>query len=600
MRLADYVASLLASHGIRHVFLVTGGNTMHLNDAFGRSQDLECLCCHHEQACTMAAESYFRLTHTLAVANVTSGPGATNAITGVYGAWVDSLGMVVISGQPKWETLTASTNLPLRQLGDQETDIVRMVRPITKYAVMVTDPSTIRYHLERAVHLAKTGRPGPCWIDIPMNVQGAEIEPDQLRGYDPSEDVLEFETPDVPDACREILRRLSSARRPVILPGTGVRISGEYQTFMRLIEKLNIPVAPAWNAQDLIWNDHPCFVGRPGTIGDRSGNFAVQNADVLLVLGCRLNIRQVSYHWKSFARDAFTIMVDIDAAELKKPTVSPDFPIHADLGTVLPILLSQEYQRPDCHDAWLSWCQERRKKYPVVLPEYRRTAPPINPYHFMEKLFAHLPENEIIVAGDGSACVMSFQAAFLRQGQRLYTNSGCASMGYDLPAAIGACLASGRKRIVCLAGDGSIMMNVQELQTIAGNQLPIKIFVLRNGGYLSVKLTQRNFFPDNIFGCSPGTGVTFPDFQLLAQAHGIPCMSCSSPSQMDAVLDGILDQPGPSVCEVLLDPEQGFSPKSSSKRFPDGRIVSAPLEDLAPFLSREELLSNMLIPLENN
>jgi acetolactate synthase-1/2/3 large subunit len=371
VRLADYVANALADHGIRDVFLVTGGGAMHLNDAIGRNERLQYVACHHEQACAIAAQGYYRLTNRLAAVNVTTGPGGTNAITGVYGAWVDSLGMVVVSGQVKWETLVRSTGLPLRQLGDQEVDIVRLVESITKYAVMVTDPQTIRYHLEKAIHLARTGRPGPVWLDIPMNVQAANIEPDTLVGFDPGE--LEPPAPPVKDDdIARLLGRLRTAERPVFYAGAGIRLGGVAREFLALAERLGIPVATGFNAHDLIASDHPLFAGRPGTIGDRAGNFAVQNADLVIVLGCRLNIRQISYAWEHFAREAYKVIVDVDAAELAKPTVKPDLPIHADVAGVVRRLLTSDL--PPTRDAWrhwADWCRARRQRYPVVLADYR-------------------------------------------------------------------------------------------------------------------------------------------------------------------------------------------------------------------------------------
>jgi acetolactate synthase-1/2/3 large subunit len=597
IKVSDYIAQTLAKHGIQHVFLITGGGAMHLNDAIGRCKDLSYICCHHEQACAIAAESYYRLTNRLAAVNVTTGPGGTNAITGVYGAWVDSLGMIVISGQVKWETLVRSTNLPLRQLGDQEIDIVKVVEPITKYAVMVTDANSIRYHLERALYLAKSGRPGPCWLDIPMNVQGAFIDPEALPAYDPVEDRIQYSTPDLPQVCEEIVLRLKASQRPVILAGSGIRLGKSHQSFIQLVDSWGIPVVTAWNAHDVIWNEHPCYVGRPGTIGDRAGNFAVQNSDFLLVLGCRLNIRQISYNWENFARGAYKVIVDIDELELQKPTVKPDLPVHADVADFLHHLLNiNKFESPGVHQDWLKWCLERKHKYPVVVPEYWLNEESVNPYCFAEVLFQELLEDEIIVTGDGTACVTTFQAAFVKQGQRLYTNSGCASMGYDLPAAIGACIASDKKRIICLAGDGSIQMNLQELQTIVGYHLPIKIFVLNNQGYHSIRQTQANYFPDNIVGCGPESGLTFPHLEKLAFAYEIPYRCCHQHSQLTVEIRDTLDNEGPQICEIMLDLNQPFAPKLSSKKLPDGRMISAPLEDLSPFLEREEFLSNMVIP----
>jgi acetolactate synthase I/II/III large subunit len=598
IRVADYIAQTLAEHGIHHVFLVTGGGAMHLNDAFGRCKKLTYIACHHEQACSMAADSYYRITNRLAAVNVTTGPGGTNAITGVYGAWTDSIGMIVISGQVKWETVVRSTNLPLRQLGDQEIDIVKLVAPITKYAEMVTDPQSIRYHLEKALHLAATGRPGPVWLDVPMNVQGALVDPHTLKGYDPAEDRLKFATKDLKSTCVEILERLKHAKRPALLVGSGIRLSRSYEGFLHLIDKLGIPVTTAWNAHDILWDDHPLYVGRPGTVGDRAGNFAVQNSDFLLILGCRLNIRQISYAWQYFARTAYKIMVDIDEAELKKPTLKIDLPVHADLANVIPMLLELNPPGPTpAHQDYLKWCMERRTRYPVVLPEYRKNATSVNPYCFVEALFNELPEDEHIVTGNGTACVATFQAATLKKGQRLYTNSGCASMGFDLPAAIGACLATDHKRVICIAGDGSLQMNLQELQTIVTHRLPIKIFVLNNQGYHSIRQTQHNFFKDNIVGCGTESGLGFPDLEKLAYAYGIPFRRIKNhQDQMSKKISDTIRGEGPQMCEIILDLNQQFAPKAASRKLPDGRMLSSPLEDLAPFLDREEFKKNLLIP----
>lgn len=596
IRVADYIAQTLAQHGVRHIFMVTGGGAMHLNDAFGRTRELEVVCCHHEQTCAMAAESYYRTTNRLAAVNVTTGPGGTNTITGVYGAYVDSMAMIVISGQVKWETLVRSTPLPLRQLGDQEVDIVKMVAGVTKYAVVVQDPQSIRYHLERALHLALHGRPGPVWLDVPINVQGTKIDPETLKGYNPFEDAPAWETPDLNAAVDDIVTRLKAAERPVIYAGTGVRLSGHYATFLQLAEKLGVPVVGAWNSNDLLPNDHPAYAGRPGSIGDRPGNFTVQNSDFLLILGCRLNIRLVSYNWEKFARHAFKVMVDVDAAELKKPTLKIDLPVHADLKDFLPALAAATSAWQPRHAAWLAWCRERVAKYPVVLPEYWQLTGKVNPYCFMDRLSDQLVENELVACGDGTACVTAFQAIQIRRGQRLFHNSGCASMGYDLPAAIGVSIAHPGRRVVCLAGDGSIMMNLQELQTIAGRGLPVKIFIMNNTGYHSIRQTQANFFADNIVGCGTDSGLSFPDFGKVAHAFGIPFHRCNRHEDLDATIRAALAEPGPALCEIMLDLAQSFAPKLSSRKLDDGRMVTAALEDMAPFLSREELKSNMLVP----
>lgn len=596
-KLSDFVANFLFEAGLRHVFMLTGGGAMHLNDSFGKHAQLQKIYNHHEQAGAMAAESYARLTHRPAIVNVTTGPGGINTLNGVFGAWVDSLPMVIISGQVRWDTTVDSTDLPLRQLGDQECRIVDMVKGITKYAVMVKDPATIKYHLQKALYLAQKGRPGPVWIDIPMNVQGAMIDPAALKDFDFTQDTEVASNPIISsEAINTILMKIKQAKRPVILAGSGVRLSGAHKDFLSLVDQLKIPVTTAWNAHDVLYDDHPMHCGKPGSVGDRAGNFTVQNADLLLVLGCRLNIRQISYNYEAFARHAYKIVVDVDAAELKKPTLKIDFPLHANLSDFIPALLNAaQSDVMTSHSDWVNWCLERKKKYPVVLPEYWNNKETVNPYCFMQRLGELLQEQQIIVTGDGTACVASFQAIHLKPGQRLYTNSGCASMGYDLPAAIGACVGSHGKPIICLAGDGSIMQNIQELATIAFNQYPIKIFVLSNEGYHSIRQTQKSFFGTPLVGVGPDSGLGFPDFSALAAGFGLPFIRCHNHSELNSCIARVLESPGPILCEVMLDLEQQFSPKLSSRRLEDGRMVTSPLEDMAPFLSREELAENMFV-----
>lgn len=580
--------------------MVTGGGAMHLNDALSRNKSLVPVCLHHEQACAMAAESYCRLSGHLAVVNVTTGPGGINALNGVYGAYTDSIGMVVLSGQVKRETMMSSYELPLRQLGDQEVDIIRMVGGITKFSTVLREPNDVRYIVERALFLASTGRPGPVWIDVPIDVQGAIIDPMALHGFDPGAEADDrtLQGYGLRDAAEKVARALVKAKRPVILPGTGVRISGAYSDFLRLVEQLQFPVATAFNAHDVLPDDHACYIGRPGTVGDRAGNFAVQNADCVLILGCRLNIRQISYNWHSFAPHATRIMVDVDAAELVKPTLNIEMPIHADLKDFLPELIealngfrSTAYQ----HD-YLDWCRARRQRYPVVMPDHANNGMPVNPYIFAVTLFELLNDDDVVVTANATACVTVFQAAKLKSGQRLFSNSGSASMGYDLPAAIGAAYASPERRIICLAGDGSIMMNLQELQTIIAQRLNIKIFLLNNAGYSSIRQTQTAYFSDNMVGCDAQSGVSFPDFQNIATAFGFQVRRVDNHKDLAEVLTETLAQSGPQFCEIILDPNQSFSPKLSSRRLDDGTMISSPLEDMAPFLSRAELAENMLRP----
>ena len=608
IRVADLIARTLVARGVQHVFMLTGGGAMHLNDALGREPGLAKVFTHHEQAAAIAAESYCRLSNRPAAVNVTTGPGGVNALNGVYGAYVDSIAMVVVSGQVKRETCAPNFPLPLRQLGDQEIDIVSMVRGITKYAVVLDDPADARKVIEKALHLCRRGRPGPVWIDVPIDVQAAPVDPDALQPYDPAADDDAHEAANTAaelgaltgDALvtevSAMLGELLGAERPVVLAGAGVRISGQHAAFLQFVERLGIPVVTGWNAHDVVPDEHPLYVGRPGTVGDRGGNFAVQTADYLLVLGSRLNIRQVSYNWRSFARNARVAMVDIDRTELTKPTLALHRSIHADLADFFAVaeqLPAPGNDRKDERRAFLARSRERSARFPVVLPEYWSSQGPINPYVFGKVLFDELEDGDVVVSGDGTACVTVFQVAQLKPGQRLFTNSGCASMGYDLPAAIGAWYAGEAKRIICLAGDGSIMLNLQELQTIAGNRLPIKIFVLNNDGYHSIRQSQQNHFPDNIVGCGPDSGLTFPEFDRLAGGFGIPASRVDRDDGLAAAIRAVLDGEGPRLCEVMIDKNQEFAPKLSSRRLDDGTMISPPLEDLSPFLSRGDLAEAM-------
>jgi acetolactate synthase-1/2/3 large subunit len=594
MKLSDYLMQRLADWGVRHVFLVTGGGAMHLNDSIGKEQRIHYVCNHHEQASAMAAEAYARITGIPGVVNVTTGPGSINALNGVFGAWTDSIPLLVVSGQVKRETCMATTGTRgLRQLGDQEVDIIRMVKGITKYAVLIDEPSSIRYHLERAWHLAKSGRPGPCWLDVPVDVQSAQIDARNLRGYDPAEDPQSWNEDQVRRSCEDVIERIRRAKRPAILAGTGVRLANALQEFQQTAHKLQIPVTTAWT-HDIISSDDSLFCGRPGTIGDRAGNFTVQNADLVLVLGSRLNVRQVSYNWPSFAPRAYKVQVDVDAAELDKPLVRPDLGIHSDLKfflTQLSALCDRAGYTPN-HQDWLRWCRERVARYPVVQDRQRKTVAPLNPYHFMESLSGMLSDDDVVMCGDATACIVTFQTMKIRNRQRLISNSGSASMGYDLPAAVGAAVARNGGRVICMAGDGSLQLNIQELQTVKHHELPVKLFVLNNGGYLSIRQTQSNFFGRQV-GSGPSSGVSFPDFVKVGCAYGIPSMRVDRIADMPRV-HAALEQPGPALIEVMLDPAQEFEPRTKSKQLPDGKIVTPPLEDMYPFLDAEEMEANTI------
>ena len=604
VRLSDYVADFLVAQGVTDVFSVVGGGAMHLNDALGHNENLHVTYNHHEQACAIAAEAYARLDNRIAAVCVTTGPGGTNALTGVLGGWLDSIPMFIISGQVRYDTTARfalkAAGASVRAMGDQEYDIVKSVTPMTKYAVMIEDPGMIRYALEKAWQLATTGRPGPVWIDIPVNYQGCYIETDELQGYDPAEDDPQL-PPAVSDSTIQIvLEKIRKAKRPVLHAGYGIRLSGGYEAFRRVLEKLNMPVVTYWNAIDLIEDDHPLYTGRAGNMGDRPGNWAIQNADLILAIGTRISIRQVGYNWKTWARAAEVIMVDIDEGELKKPTLHVEMPIHADAKDFLEKLSDAADQKVFKGEDWLRVCQGWKRDYPAVLPrQWEENGETANVYAFVRYLSSRLPENSLTAVSNGACCVVGNQAYVIQKGSRVANNSAVASMGYGLPAAIGTCIGGGRKETICLEGDGSIMMNLQELQTILTNHLPIKIFLINNNGYHSIRITQTNLFGHHTkVGIGPESGdLSFPEFKKLAEAFGYPYLSAHSNEEMKSVVEKALSMNGPVFIEIFTDTKQVWEPKSSTKRLEDGTLVSPPLEDLAPFLPREELKKIMQIPL---
>jgi acetolactate synthase-1/2/3 large subunit len=611
MRVADYIASFLVDHGITDMFSVVGGGAMHLNDAFGHCPGLHVTYNHHEQACAIAAESYARMTGKIAGVCVTTGPGGTNAITGVLGGWTDSIPMLVFSGQVKFSTTIASCpNLGLRQLGDQEFNIVDAVRPLTKYAVMVVNPDKIAYYLEKALFMSTHGRPGPCWIDVPLNVQGAQINSDVLQHFDPEHDALSDGGDGIPAlklqetvdpvsdfVIDEFIGRVNAARRPVIIAGDIVRTLNCYDTFRAVVEKLQIPVVTAWNAHDLMEDDDPLYAGRQGSAGTRGGNFVLQAADLVISLSSRLSIRQVSYNWENFAKNGSLIYIDIDEAELRKPTLSVAMPIHADIRDFMAKLLDRDYTF-EPRARWNSWCHEINLRYPVCLPEYREKKSPVNMYVFFDESSRLFPEGSKIVCGNGAPCMAGFQTIHIKKGTRLYHNSGVAAMGWGLPASIGAAVALKGERIICYTGDGSIMMNLQELETVSFNKLNIKIFLLNNNGYQSIRITQTNLFDSNFAGVDPESGVGMPCWEKVAAAFDIPFMRIDSLDSMDEKIKEFLAAPGCGLCEVVCGTDQFWSPKLGAKRLPDGSMVSPSLEDMSPFLPEGEVDEVMSITKE--
>lgn len=590
IKVSDYIASRLKNiYDIKNVFMVSGGGAMHLNDSFGKY--IPYICNHNEQACAIAAEGYAKASSKLAVVNVTTGPGGLNCLNGVFGQWTDSVPVLYISGQVKRATTLASCpDLNLRQLGDQEADIISVVKPLTKYAVMVKNPLEIKYHLDRAVYEATTGRKGPVWLDIPIDVQAAVIDEQELIDFD-----ISCKPPSTKEDCKitEVLNRLSLAKTPLIVAGHGIRLSGMKHTFLDILKNLNIPVVTTFNGFDLLSEDTPQYIGRIGTIGQRAGNFALQNADLVLFLGTRNNIRQISYNWENFAKNAYKIVVDIDEAELEKPTILPNLKICADLKDFIPRFI-ENFPKLQLKD-WLNSCKNLLKKYSFEnIKEYKSSDKNINVYDFIHQLSQCMKRGDILVAANGSACVCSHQTFIIKDNQRVFWNSGDASMGYALPAAIGASCEAKDRDIICLCGDGSIMMNIQELQTIIYNKLPLKIFVINNSGYSSIRQTQRNFFDGHMTGSGIDSGVSVPDFCKLANGFGIKSVKISSVEEMDNKIKDVLAYNEPIICEVMVEKEYAFLPKLSARKLEDGTMISPSLEDMYPFLSREEFYSNII------
>lgn len=596
IRVSDYIAEFLVRCGIDVVFSVVGGGAMFMNDSFAKNKSIKNFYNHHEQACSIAAEAYYRVHNKIAAVCVTSGPGAINALNGVVGAYQDSIPMIVFSGQTKTSLMTKNSGLDLRTLGNQEFDIMSTLSKATKYHVSLSNPNEIRFCLEKALFVANSGRPGPCWIEVPVNIQGAYVEADELEGYD-YESSVAFNCDSLENKVSEILNRLTIAQRPVIYAGNGIRISGASDKFLDFVELSKIPVATCWDSIDLIASDNKYYVGRAGTMGDRPGNFAVQNSDVLICIGSRLNIYQVGYDVNSWARDAFVIDVDIDELELKKKTIRIDLPICCDAKFFIEFLISKLNSQPiPSYEKWVDQCNTWKENYPVVTFKHREQNFPLNVYDFIDQFSKSLPEESITVVANGSASVVGSAAYYIKQKQRFIMNCGLSSMGYDLPAAIGACIANDKHEVFCIAGDGSIMMNLQELQTIITNALPIKIVILNNDGYHQIRVTQTNIFNKHYVGLGNDSGgLSFPDFELVAKAFGYKYIRLAQKDCLQSSLKWLHEQHSPSILEVVCSKDQFFEPKLSSRKNPDGSFYSPPLEDLSPFLDRDELKRNMYI-----
>ncbi|MCI8936477.1 MAG: thiamine pyrophosphate-binding protein [Lachnospiraceae bacterium] len=575
-RVADIVKDILIEEGIKDCFTLTGGGAMHLNDAFGNSQEMHCTYFLHEQGAAIAAEAYARVNNQLPVVCVTTGPGGTNALTGVLCAWQDSIPMLVISGQVKTSSMVESTGLALRQFGEQESRIVETVSAMTKFAVTVKEAEKIKYYLKKAIHLAKSGRRGPCWIDIPLDVQGKYIELDVLEDYIPEKEEWQFEE----DRVMELLR---NAKRPVILAGSALRTAEALDVFRSLCNKWNIPVIAAKSLADIMPNGDKNYFGNFGINGGRAGNFIVQNADCLLVLGCRLAFGHIGFNYELFSPNSIKIVVDVDKEELKKETVKIDCAVNVDVKFFLERLVEKEVSF-DMDDQWLRYCCELREKFPVYQAKFG-DAKGVNAYYFAAVLKKYMDENAICIMGNNCSSMAIKQCGVEKTTQRMWGNVNCGTMGYDIPASIGASIAA-QRQVICCAGDGSFQMNIQELQTIVNYALPIKLFVFNNGGYRLIVLSQSRAF-GRLSGCTKETGLGLPDIQKIAFAYGIPYFSCGQKEGLEEVIEAVLRQDGYAICEIYEDVDQTIEPKLGNIVQKDGSIVSPPISDLTPLLDRE-------------
>jgi acetolactate synthase-1/2/3 large subunit len=601
MKLSDYVVRFVAEQGVKHVFLVTGGGAMHLNHSLACETVIEPVCNSHEQASAMAAEAYAKATNYLGVCMVTTGPGGTNAVTGVAGAWLDSTPMLIISGQVKRPDRMFDKDgrpLGMRQLGVQEVDIVSIVKPITKYAVTVLDPNQIRYHLEKAVYLALHGRPGPVWIDIPLDVQASPInDPSALRGFDAGElKELPADT-SLENEVKHLLEKLNTAKRPLLFAGNGIRLARAEQEFEHLRTLLGIPMVATWCAADLVSSNDPLYVGRPGSVAARGANFALQNSDFLLTIGVRLDFAITGYAPQNLARGAYKAVVDIDEAELKKLHPYVQQPIHADAKKFLTKLLSQRDSiRLSDHSAWDARCADWKTRYPVVTEEHRKPQGPVSVFHLAEVIGTEVnPEDRLVVGSSGSAIEIYLLAFPTLHSQRLFHTAGLGAMGYGVPTALGVATANPGREVIAVDGDGGFMFNIQELETIRRLNLPIKFFVMNNDGYSSIRASQRAYFGEANLGCDKSNGLTVPSLTKVAAAFGLGTTVIKNQENLRAEVRRVLDMKGPVVCDVNVLPDELRAPRLQSYQKPDGSFVSKPLEDLFPFLPREEFLANMIV-----
>ncbi len=590
MRVADFVIKFLEEKKIDTVFTVSGGGSIFLCDALYKAKKLKYVSCHHEQAVSFATESFSRINNKPGAAIITTGPGGTNCTTGVACCWIDSVPSIFISGQV-YSNQTIG-NSGLRQVGVQEFDIINMVKSSTKYAVIVKNPKDIKYHLEKAYHLSTNGRPGPVWIDIPANIQNAKIKPNKLKGFREKKKLIKIKN--IKKKIKRIAKLLTKSKRPILHLGQGVKISNSEKYLRIILNKYKIPFALTWNASDLIESSHPSYIGRPGAFAERGTNFIIQNCDLHIAVGTRLPFMVTGYDAKDFARNAKKVMVDIDKIELNKSNVKPDEKICCDAKYFLKVLMKYLPKKINLSKQWIAYCKNVRKKYPIVLEEFRMQKKTINSYDFIDNLSEILKNDDVIVTDMGLSFVGTHQAFKVKKGQKLFTNSGHAPMGWGLPAAIGACYASKKKRVICLTGEGGLQMNIQEFATIMHNKLPVKTFIYNNGGYLTIKQTQQLGFNNRIMGSNSKTGLSFPNYRKIAESHKIRYIKILNNKNLKNKIRKILSDNKPIICELIMDHEQEQMPKAINKRLPNGKSIPTKFEDMYPFLPFDEIKKNML------
>lgn len=594
IKVSDYVIKRLEETGTKHMFMLPGGGAMHLNDSLGKSKKIQYVCCLHEQACAIAAEAYARVNNNIGLLMVTTGPGGTNALTGIAGAYLESTPVFAVSGQVK--RIDMINGQGIRQQGMQELDIISIVKPITKYAVVVDDPQMIRYHMERALYEATHGRKGPVWLDIPLDVQATLVDEEKLIGYTPYVPISDSH---LEKQVLRVIELLNKSERPVLLAGNGIRLANGISEFEELINILNIPILTTWNGIDLIEDENPLFFGRPGGLGHRYANFIQQNSDFFLSIGARLNLLQTGYNFDGFAREAIKIMVDIDSAELHKINVRPDVPICADAKEFIQILIKHKDKiiKKDRNN-WLEYGNNLKKKYPIVKKEYWNQQELVNPYCLLDVISKYMSSDDIYVSGSSGSCIdISMQTIRVKKGQRVFCTKGLASMGYGLPSTIGACLAGGRRNTISVNGDGGFMMNIQELQTIKRMNLPIKVFVLSNHGYGAIKATQTNLFGGHLVACDETSNLSIPSITQITRGFGIATEVIHDNSELEEKVERIIRCDYPVICEVMTPISVTASPKQVSYKRADGQMESKPLEYMNPPISKEEMKENMIISL---